>query len=117
MSKKLEKEASVVGGIKGFVAGGDMSGTPKHLIRKKKGGVICQMSSDELEEAIAMGLLEEDDIDEIVKKRGEQWVFYDDDTAAQLGVFPDRKSAWERQRVVRRQRSAAKQAKFKEYHG
>lgn len=45
---------------------------------------------------------------ETVKKRGEQWVVYDDKTGTEKGVFDKRSKAWERQRLLRKSKKKRK---------
>lgn len=47
-------------------------------------------------------------VGETVKKRGSAWVVFDDDTGVELGSYPDRKTAWEKQRQHRQQAQAKK---------
>lgn len=45
---------------------------------------------------------------ETVKKRGEQWVVFDDKTGVEKGVFDKRSKAWERQRLIRKSKKKRK---------
>jgi uncharacterized protein (DUF2132 family) len=47
---------------------------------------------------------------EIVKKRGNTWVIYDDDTGVEIGSYGDRATAWEKQRQHRDQSRAQKKS-------
>lgn len=101
MSKEEKNEASVVGGTKGFSA-------PFGAEKKKKKSdpnqpfVYRGKTPASFEESVIRLALDEDEIPEVVKKRGEHWVFYDDDTGVQLGSFSDREKAWDMQRAKRR---------------
>lgn len=48
---------------------------------------------------------------EVVRKRGNQWVLFDDHTGVELGTFKNRKAAWENQRARRTQAKALRHAK------
>jgi len=48
---------------------------------------------------------------EVVRKRGNRWVIFDDETDVEMGSYPKRKDAWERQRQIRRSDQARKKQK------
>jgi hypothetical protein len=109
VSKELKKEASTTGAvggskvsdIKGFSA--PFGSVPKSKKGKKKKNPSKPFGEAELfESAVAQALLDEDDFDEVVKKRGNMWVYYDDDTGAEKGSWAERETAWEKQRMERR---------------
>jgi len=56
----------------------------------------------------------EDLENEVVRKRGNTWVIFDDETDVELGSFPQRNKAWERQRQIRRSQLARRKAKAAE---
>lgn len=57
--------------------------------------------------------LQDDDVEEVVRKRGNSWVVYDDDSDVEKGVYPKRTDAWKRQRMIRNANKAKKKNKHK----
>lgn len=107
----MKKEnGSVAANISGFQ--GPLGGTP--MIKRKLNQADsfenmvtqCEMNNMELE---------------AVRKRGEDWVVFDDDTETQKGVFKDRKAAWAKQKQLRQAKknsakSSAKPKKAEKSH-
>ena len=58
---------------------------------------------ESFEETVIFSELNDEDLSESVRKRGESWVVFDDKTDAQKAVFKDRKSAWKKQKELRQQ--------------
>lgn len=56
-------------------------------------------------------------LSEIVRKRGNTWVLYDDKTGVELGSYKDRKTAWQKQRIVRSQKKRVRLTKSKKKNG
>lgn len=73
------------------------------------GSPIVKRGLEAFEDLVTRCELDEIDISEVVKKRGDSWVLFDDETETQKGVFKDRETALERQRQIR----AAKKDKNK----
>jgi len=109
--ENLKKEGSMVSGIKGFSA--PFGSKPKKGSKKKNPSKPFG-EAELFETALGMALLGEDDIGEVVKKRGNMWVYYDDDTEADKGTFKDRETAWERQRLDRGSKKGKKRPSEKE---
>ena len=114
MKNKLKKESSVAGNIAGYRQGG--SG----MIRRKHTDQPNQPFNDEIGDpisdpdlfetvAVASHLLGKD-MSETVRKRGNKWVLYDDDTDTVKGTYEDRDTAWEKQRVSRKHQEGQKKA-------
>lgn len=59
-------------------------------------------------EDIANRLFDEGDQNEVVRKRGQTWVVYDDSTGVETGSYRDRKTAWAKQRIRRTQEKLRK---------
>lgn len=95
MDKK--NESSIAPNIKG--AQGPMS---------KK--VFRRMESDQFEDLVNKCVLNDQEIEEVVKKRGDNWVVFDDKTGVEKGSYPTRADAWKKQRQFRQ---TAKQNKPK----
>ncbi len=92
-----KKESSVTGGIKGTQAPGS---TP--MVRRDR---------DSFEESMTIAALNDESLHETVKKRGEQWVVFDDKTGVEKGVFSDREQAWKKQRQMRQSQKGKKKPK------
>jgi hypothetical protein len=117
VTKELKKEASTAGAIggskvsdiKGFSA--PFGRVPKSKKGRKKKNPSKPFGEAELfENAMAHALLDEDDIGEVVKKRGDMWVYHDDETGAEKGAWKERDAAWEKQRADRKVKSAKKKS-------
>lgn len=115
MTKELKKEASTAGAIggsrvpdiKGFSA--PFGQVPKSKKGRKKKNPSQPFGEAEIfENAVAQSLLDDEEIGEVVTKRGNTWVYHDDDTGAERGSWQDRETAWERQRADRAAQSATK---------
>lgn len=111
MKKDQKTEASMDAGIKGFqypLGKVDVSASKRAFggLEKKKRKSRQDENVDAFFSLVARFLAEGDKIskkDETVKKRGEQWVITDDDTGVEVGSYKDRKTAWEKQRMRRKQ--------------
>jgi hypothetical protein len=111
---KLKKEASVCAGVKGFLGGG-----PEMVRRKNEDSAVpfqqdSMNSADLFQKMIAMGILDDEDVEETVRKRGNQWVLYDDETDTVKSAYLDRDTAWDKQRIMRHHQDSAKKAKKSE---
>lgn len=104
--KKVKKEASTVGGIKGFSAPFGVADKKK----KKNPHQPFEEEADLFESSIIRRLLQP----EVVRKKGNQWVMYDDETDVAIGTFPSRQAAWEKQRLMRRSKALQKKMKTSE---
>ena len=102
--KDVEESSTVGASLTGF-QGPKISNQRKKQLSKPFVGTF--------EEAVAYAVMNGrgDDIEEVVKKRGNQWVFYDDETDVQRGSYADRDTAWEVQRQHRRAQQVAKHNK------
>lgn len=89
---KRKDEASTMGGgsVKGFQAN-----APKMTKKRLK-------ASKPFDEVVALAESLDKEVEEVVKKKGSQWVFYDDETEVQHGAYADRETAWEAQRRQRK---------------
>lgn len=86
----MKKENSIAAGIKGVQAPGPM-------VRKK-------LSEAEQFEALAAYCeATGEDLEEVVRKKGDFWAIFDDKTGVEKGVYPKRSDAWKRQRDLRLQ--------------
>lgn len=92
-----KKESSITGGIKGVQAPGSAP-----MVRRDK---------DSFEESMTHAALNNESLKETVKKRGEQWVVFDDKTGVEKGVFADREQAWKKQRQMRQFQKGKKKQK------
>jgi hypothetical protein len=116
VSNKLKKEATTAGAvggsqvsdIKGFSA--PFGRKPSKKRKSKKNPSKPFGEAELFENAVAQALLGEDDFEEVVKKRGNMWVYHDDDTGVEKGAWTDRETAWEKQRQDRKAKSAQKKA-------
>lgn len=106
-TKYLKSEASTVGAIKGFSA--PFGSKPTKKRKEKKNPNKPYGESELFENAVIMSILNKKK-NEVVRKRGDQWTVFDDDTGAQLDTFPTRSAAWEKQRQIRQTRVGAKRA-------
>ncbi len=103
MTRK-KHEASTTAAIKGASA---PYGAP---VRRKKSNPSAPYGEDELfESIIAEAEMNEEDVEEVVKKRGSVWVHHDDKTDAELGSYKDRDTAWEKQRQHRARKKREKE--------
>lgn len=101
MDKK--NESSMMAG--GAVAGAQgSSGFP--LVKRKS-----LESQENFEDLVNFCLLNDMDIEEVVKKRGSNWVVFDDKTGVEKGSYPTRADAWNKQRQFRKSASAKKKTK------
>lgn len=95
----MKKEnGSVAGNIAGFQG---PLGTP--MIKRKRD------ASESFEDLVTQ--CEMNDVKlEAVRKRGQDWVVFDDETETQKGVFKDREAAWAKQKQLRQsKKNSAKQ--------
>jgi hypothetical protein len=108
MAKKIKQEASAMslGNVVGFQAG---TKTNKKKLKASKPFDELVAIAESLE--MDLEALGEEDVDEVVKKKGDMWIFYDDETGVQRGAYQDRDQAWE---VQRRQRKLAAAKREKE---
>ena len=95
----IKREASVAGGIKGFNGPGGTDYAKDKKITDSK-------EPESFENSIIASELFDKDFKETVRKRGNQWVIYDDDTDVAKGTYSNRDSAWEKQRVLRRSKKS-----------
>ncbi len=104
MVKKRQSEASMTSAMKGA------SAPFGAVIRRKKHNPSAPYGDPELfESLIAESELNEEDFEEVVKKRGSVWVHHDDETDAELGSYKDRDTAWEKQRQHRSRKKREKE--------
>ncbi len=66
---------------------------------------------DLFENFVADSVMNEDDFQEVVRKKGDLWILYDDETGVQVGSFNDRDTAWKKQRQYRSQKQALRKHK------
>ncbi len=70
------------------------------------------MKNDEsFEDLVTFCELNGKNITEVVKKRGDSWVVFDDKTKTQKGVFKDREAAWNKQKQLRAANKSANKSK------
>jgi hypothetical protein len=70
------------------------------------------MKNDEtFEDLVTFCELNGKNITEVVKKRGDSWVVFDDKTKTQKGVFKDREAAWNKQKQLRAASKSANKSK------
>ena len=99
---KLKKEASTTAtSIKGFSK--PFGSEPKKK-RKKKNFNKPYSEPELFENAVVQSVIEDEPFEEVVRKRGNNWIYYDDETGVSKGSFATREKAWE---VQRRNRAAA----------
>src|SRR6185436_19442052 len=99
MSDKPKKEASMAPGVKGAVAPMGLKVIRKAENMKPYGGPDLFVH--------ALEALNDEEFEEVVRPRGDEWVYYDDDTGAQKAVNKDRHQVW---KIQRRDRDARKKA-------
>src|SRR5574343_248703 len=63
------------------------------------------------EEMVMDAFLRDEQLGEVVRKRGDSWVLFDDETDAEIVVFKNREDAWKRQRQKRKATSLKKKSK------
>lgn len=97
MSEETKKESSVAGGIKGVQAG--------------SAPMVRRDTNESFEDLVTSSVLNNESLSETVKKRGDQWVVYDDKTGVEKGVFNDREQAWKKQRQMRQSQKGKKKPK------
>jgi hypothetical protein len=73
--------------------------SPVQRYRKKKPS-NKPLSKRTFGEEVAHQLL---GVHEVVRKRGDRWVLYDDHTGVEIGSYKNRKAAWDQQRIRRQQ--------------
>jgi quinol monooxygenase YgiN len=97
VNNKDTNESSIAANVKGIQA------PAAPLVRRK-------LSEADFFEALAAYCdMTGQDIDEVVRKKGDLWAIYDDNTGVEKGVFEKRKEAWKRQRMLRSQQKIQKQ--------
>lgn len=103
METKKKQEASVAANIRGVEGPGGMSSKD------------YDPEKPSLDESFAVSVIEnllgEEELDEKVKKVGDKWTIYDDDTGNSIGTYSDRETAWEKQRQHRKRKSYEKKVK------
>ena len=111
MSKKIENEASTTAAIKGFSA--PLGYDPEKPSKKHNPKEIDE--DEELENLIIRRTFGDppeamppEETDEVVRKEGERWIIFDDDTNTEVGSYPSRDIAWEKQRIYRKRRNYLK---------
>jgi len=129
MSNKKKNEASTTAGIKGALGGAgfpmarkqldpeapikkinkpsneDMSSIKDRPIYGKPNGepiILGEKEPTQEEIAAFQHLLNDEDVEETVRKSGESWIYYDDDSGLPQGTFKHRKDAWNKQRLARK---------------
>lgn len=107
MNKKNESSAMAGGNIAGVQGGG---GFP--LVKRKS----PLESSENFEDLVNYCLLNDMDIEEVVKKRGSNWVVFDDKTGVEKGSYPTRSDAWAKQRQFRQSNKNEKKRKYKKHN-
>jgi hypothetical protein len=104
----INKEASTMAGgnVKGFA--GPLGGVVKRTKgKKKKINPSAPYGDADLFEMLATySLLYDKPLSEVVKKKGTRWTVVDDKTGVALGSYDDRKTAWEKQRIIRQQKKS-----------
>jgi hypothetical protein len=102
---KKVKEVSSLGDIKGSSAPfGSKDTSEKNL----------SAPYQQLEDFIAMNVAKNGDLPEVVKKRGDHWVMFDDEKKeVVLGTFDDRETAWDKQRMHRKRKKTEKELQKK----
>lgn len=86
MSGNNKKESSITANIAGVQAPGSKMPKREYISFDDLVGLL-DVSNKDIEE-----------IKEIVRKRGNQWIYYDDTTGTEKGIFRSREDAWKRQR-------------------
>lgn len=127
---KLKREASTAGAvggskvsdIKGFSAPFGRVPKSKRGRKRKKNPSKPYGEAELFESVVAHAMLDDNlnlfselmfqKLGEVVKKRGNMWVYHDDDTGVEKGSWRERETAWEKQRQDRR-RQAGKEKKRK----
>jgi hypothetical protein len=109
MKEGVKKEASTVGAIKGFAGTGWPTKAKKG--KGKKNPSKPYGESELFEQLVQEAALEGVPLEEVVKKRGQSWVYFDDQTGAQKSTHQDRDKAWEVQRRDRKAAQTKKSAK------
>lgn len=102
-----KNESSVAAGITGA------QGPGSAMIKR----IRNPWEEQSFEELVAFCEVHNKDIGETVKKRGEQWVVFDDKTGVEKGVYPHRTDAWKKQRQLRQQTKFNKKKSKKKKHG
>jgi hypothetical protein len=110
MAKKIAKESSAMslGNVVGFQAG---TKTNKKKLKASQPFEELVAIAESLDAEINELGDDSEDVDEVVKKKGDIWVFYDDKTGVQHAAFQDRDQAWD---VQRRHRKLAAARRKKE---
>jgi hypothetical protein len=113
MAPKPKKEGSSMGGgmVKGFL--GPLGGSEYDPEKPKK----QHISSELFEDLIAFAEARGENLPETVKKRGENWVVYDDKTGVEKGTYAKRADAWKFQRQSRLQKKNSTKQKSKKKIG
>lgn len=113
--KEITDEASTVAGVKGYTGPLGGSSYQKGKKKKKKKNNPSKPFGEEklFEELVVDALLNNKDINEVVKKRGQQWIVFDDETGAQLQSFKTREDAWKHQRNIRKQKKQTRELEKK----
>src|SRR3972149_4751348 len=108
MQAKKQQESSATGSMIGF-----QQGKKFPLVKKK---LLNKVSKPyRLEDLMARSVLKEDDqIDDVVRKRGSLWVLFDDETGAEISGFKKRKDAWAKQKLHRNMTKSQKKIKKRE---
>ena len=104
---KKQLESSATNSVIGFQQG---------QLPKSKKKLLNKISKPyQLEDIVAESVFaEEDQIDDVVRKRGSLWVLFDDETDTEISAFKKRKDAWEKQRGYRERSKSQKKIKQRE---
>lgn len=89
-----------------------------HGVQEPSTPIVRKKSLDEadaFETLVGESVLNGADISETVKKKGNNWVVYDDKTGVQKGSYPTREDAWKKQRQIRQQNKNEKTRKYKKH--
>lgn len=104
MKKDDKNEASTVASISGF-----QQPEPYDRLIKKKSEV-----NSPFENIVTISALNQEELPETVKKRGDHWVLFDDEKKdVVLGTFDKREKAWDKQRMMRKRKKVQKDLKKK----
>lgn len=106
--QRKQHESSGTGSAIGFQQGRGFPKSKKKLLNKVS-------KPYRLEDLVAESMFAEDDqIDDVVRKRGSLWVLFDDETNTEISAFKKRKDAWLKQRGQRERAASQKKIKKRE---
>lgn len=101
----ISKESSIAAGIRGVQSPGGKKNT-KNVVNVSQPHE--EMDEDLFEQLVVEAEMNDRNIKEVVRKKGNLFIHFDDDTEREIASYRDRETAWEHQRNYRKRKELEK---------